>query len=369
MIKIDATNIKAGGGLTHLKNLIDYKPNNGLEIEIIGGSWLKKIKSSDNVILTILAENFTTIIHQEFFKKFGLKKYLMNGKIAFIPGGTFSSKVIPYVSMSQNMLVFESAERNRFPKSFTFLRYHLLEYLQIKSFSRSKGIIYISSYAKNYIERKYPHLKNKPSAVIYHGISEDFRCEPKKQAAMDSYSESRPFRILYVSIINFYKHQWNVIDAVRRLKLEGYNIHLDLIGPMYMPAKDRFTKSMVNADKFVTYHGVVDYENISLSYRNSDLFVFASTCENMPNILVEAMSAGLPILSSSFGPMPEILRDAGEYMDPTSVTDIYDNLKGMLDCSAKREELSRKAFHYSKEFSWKRTSIETFNFIEYVSKL
>ena len=83
--------------------------------------------------------------------------------------------------MSQNMLVFEDKERNRFPFSFTKIRYLLLEKIQLKSFKNASGIIYISFYAKKYIEEKYPILKSVNSIVIYHGISNDFRQKPKKQ--------------------------------------------------------------------------------------------------------------------------------------------------------------------------------------------
>ena len=50
--------------------------------------------------------------------------------------------------------------------------------------------------------------------------------------------------------------------------------------------------------------------------KRAHLFVFASSCENMPNTLVEAMASGLPIACSDRGPMPEILRDGGTYFDP-----------------------------------------------------
>ena len=33
-------------------------------------------------------------------------------------------------------------------------------------------------------------------------------------------------------------------------------------------------------------------------YHDADAFLFASSCENMPNILLEAMISGLPIISS-----------------------------------------------------------------------
>ena len=54
--------------------------------------------------------------------------------------------------------------------------------------------------------------------------------------------------------------------------------------------------------------------------REAELFVFASSCENLPNILIEGMAAGLPIACSRRPPMPEVLGDAGESFDPEAVS-------------------------------------------------
>ena len=361
-ISIDASNIKAGGGLTHLKNILkNYKKD---EISIVGGDWLDAINDQENIEKLKYPKAFSSLWRQEWFKKFQLQNILRKSQIAFIPGGTFSSKKVSYVSMSQNMLVFEEKERNRFPKSFTWLRYILLEKLQVKSFKNSSGIIYISKYAKDYIEHKYPRLKETPSTIIYHGISNEFRQKPKLQEAISNYSHERPFKITYISIVNFYKHQWHVINAVKRLFDAGYPVKLEIIGPMYEPSRIKFENAMVGCEDVVEYRGKVPYEDISHAYKSSDLFLFASTCENMPNILVEAMSAGLPILSSNFGPMPEILKDAGEYMNPLNVDDICEKLKSLLDAPERRQEIAEKAYVYSQEFSWDRTAKQTFDFIK-----
>lgn len=363
-IIIDATNIKTGGGLTHLKNLVENSYSCNVELTMVGGNWLNNINPQNNLKKVIFTKPFKNLFSQEYFKKIKLAKILNEGDIAFIPGGTFSSNYVPYISMSQNMLVFEKKERNRFPFSLTRLRYLLLEFQQVKSFKKSKGIIYISHYAKNFIESKYPILKQKPSKVIYHGISSDFRQLPKPQKNISEYTFDNPLKILYISIINFYKHQIKVIDAVKRIRNEGIPIELELIGPMYEPIRDEFEKSLKNADNFIVYKGKVNYEEIANCYKKTDIFIFASTCENMPNILVEAMSVGLPILCSSFGPMPEILKDAGTYMNPTDVESIYSNLKKIISDEKLRSEVADKAYKYSQDFSWEKTSKETFDFIK-----
>ena len=148
-ISIDCTNIKTGGGLTHLKQILENHSADSWEIEIIGGFWLEKIKEFEWLKKRIFKNEFSSVVKQELFKIFSLPKILEYSDIVFAPGGTFSSKRSPYISMSQNMLVFEEFERNRFPKRTTWLRYLALERLQLRSFRNAKAIIYISNYAKN----------------------------------------------------------------------------------------------------------------------------------------------------------------------------------------------------------------------------
>jgi glycosyltransferase involved in cell wall biosynthesis len=364
-IAIDATNIKSGGGLTHLKRIMEYWPISSGTVYLIGGVWLKEINVKENVEKIIFEHEYTNLWRQEFFKFFRLKKYLKDSDIAFIPGGTFSSKKIKYISMSQNMLVFQKEERNRYGYSFMWLRLKVLEYRQKRSFKNSCGIIYISNFAKNFIENKYPFLKKKKSKVIYHGISKEFQCLPRPQYSIDQYTFEKPYKILYVSIIDVYKHQWNVMQAIKRLRNEDkINISLELVGPIYKPLKKKVGQLILGSEDFIKYNETVPYEEIVFTYKNADMFVFASSCENMPNILLEAMACGLPVLSSNFGPMPEILRDAGEYMDPLCVDSIYAGIKKLIFDPIKRAEISQKAFNYANNFSWETTTIETFNFIK-----
>lgn len=361
-IAIDATNLKAGGGLSHLKQISKEIIRRGdIDAHLFGGQWLENVESDNK---HIFYNEFSSIVKQEYFKRFKLPKLFASFDVVFAPGGAFYSKKVPYVTMCQNMLVFEEKERNRFPKSLTWLRYLMLEKIQTRSFRNATGIIYISKYAKEYVESKYPELKSKKATIIYHGISDDFRQKPKQQKSIEEYSKENPFKLLYVSIINYYKHQWNVVEAVKLLREKGYPIELELVGPIYPSLQPKMEGVLKGTEEYITYKGKIPYEEIASSYKKADMFIFASTCENMPNILVEAMSAGLPILCSNFGPMPEILKDAGVYMDPTSVDSISANLEKILVNKENRQEIAQKAYTYSLEFSWKKTANETFDFIK-----
>ena len=97
--------------------------------------------------------------------------------------------------------------------------------------------------------------------------------------------------------------------------------------------------------------------------KNSDIFIFASSCENMPNTLIEAMASGLPIACSNRGPMPEILKDAGVYFDPENPTKIVNSLKKLITNENYRKKISKIAMLLSTNYSWQKCSKETFAFL------
>lgn len=366
-IGIDASNIKSGGGLTHLKELLSHFTPDRHRIRKIyiyslydmsdlpDEEWIVKRKFS-----FIGNNNF---IFESFWKFFLLYKELKkdNIHVLFVPGGSYVGTFKPFVTMSQNMLVFEQIERARYGWSWTRARLKLLNFVQTYTFKSADGLIFISNYASNYIHQKIKELPK--CTIIHHGISEKFEAAPRIQHPLSDYSAQNPFKLLYVSVINVYKHQENVIKAVKALVDENYPIELELIGSCYEPMKARINELVQENKSFVTYTSAVKYELIAEHYKKADGFIFASTCENMPNILIEAMSAGLPIVCSSYGPMPEFLLDAGIYVDPLDVNSMTEGIRELVSDHQKRGDMANKAHQYSKKYNWSKCSDETFNFI------
>jgi glycosyltransferase involved in cell wall biosynthesis len=114
------------------------------------------------------------------------------------------------------------------------------------------------------------------------------------------------------------------------------------------------------------WSGAVPFESLHQHYQQADAFVFASSCENLPNILIEAMAAGLPIASSNRGPMPEVLGDAGVYFDPDSPHAIADALHRLALDDQLRLALAQRAWRQVQDYSWERCARETFGFIAQV---
>ena len=116
------------------------------------------------------------------------------------------------------------------------------------------------------------------------------------------------------------------------------------------------------------YHGAIPYKEVHEIYQKADLGLFASSCENMPNILIENMAAGLPIACSNRGPMPEVLQEAGLYFNPESYSEIADILQQMIASPELRMNLATASYSLVKKYNWKRCAEETFQFLIKVAK-
>lgn len=371
ILGIDATNIRSGGGLTHLKEILFAVDINTLPFKRIivwsNQKTLNELPDAEWLLKKthpwLNKSNVFSFLYQILLLSKSAKMNKCN--LLFVPGGAFLGSFKPIVSMSRNMLPFEKEERDRFDWKMR-LKLSILKYLQSSTFKKSKGVIFLTNYAKNYITNMV-NLKN-DTIIIPHGINLRFLVEPKRQQAINQYSPEKPFKLLYVSIVTVYKHQWNVAEAILKLKKEGYSVILDLVGGE-TKSISRLQKVMVkDSCNAINYKGLIPYSELDETYKNADAFIFASSCENMPNILIEAMSAGLPIASSNKGPMPEVLGDGGFYFDPTNVKEIYKAVKQMLDSPKQRSNKASISYNRTKSYSWKDCSNKTFRYLSEISK-
>jgi glycosyltransferase involved in cell wall biosynthesis len=366
ILTIDASNIRAGGGITHLKNILNYadpERHDVTKVIVYGGQnplkYLPKKSWLDLREIPLLNKSFLRRLHwqQTEIVKFANK----SSDLLLFPGGFYIGSFRPYVAMFQNMQIFEAKERNR-ESGKEWFRLKMLQLAQCRTFQNASGLICPSEYALNYLTKYHPKLVHKkPLQLIPHGavkLQETLACKEK--------ISDLPLRILYVSTVKNYKHQWNLIDAVGCLRKEGTSIELHLVGGGDPKAICRMRKSIQRNDpeqKLIYYHGNLPQEETLEWYQKADIFVFPSTCETFGISLLEAMSAGLPIASSDRGPLPEVLKDAGLYFNPESVLSIKICLQHMIENPRLQQKLAIKAQQYSEQYSWKKCANETFSFL------
>ncbi len=377
ILGIDLSNIRRGGGITHISEVLRHaRPIDfGFKQLIAWGSvdtlsslcdqsWLKKAH------VPILDRSLPWRIWWQQFVLPKLSKQL-GCNLLFSPGGTLPRYVtVPTVTMSQNLLPFEPKEAVRYKAILMRIKFKLLHFVQGRSFQRADGLIFLTQYAKKTV---YAQLKKKPlqTAIVPHGISKDFFLLPRNQKPLDFYSSDNPFRLLYVSIVDVYKHQWHVAESVAVLRNKGFPVAIDFVGSSYPQAMRRCKDTIYELDpngSFISYKGFMPYNKLPEVYHQANAFVFASSCENMPNILLEAMAGGLPIACSNRGPMQEVLANAGGYFDPESPDQISDALTMLLKDDGLRARLAQEAYDRAGEYSWKRCAKETFSFLAEIIK-
>jgi len=365
-IVIDATNIGGGGGVTHLKEILDVYDFSSPVIVIAQKKILEQL--SDHEYLTKVGHELLekTLLHRVLFQIFIIDRIIPAKAIVYSITGDFLGKHKPVVSMSQNMLLYERDIWKEIRQFKEVLRFWINYHKQKRSFKNSAGIIFISKYARNYISGKI-NLSEKRQIVIYHGIAPRFFQVAREQKPISDYSFSKPFRFVYVSFVHVYKNQCNVVEAIGILRQKGFPVELNLVGGViFGPAGKKLEMTIRKIDpanEFIHNLGDVPYEEIETCYQSADGIIFASTCENMPNILIESMASGVPIASSNKDPMPEFLKDHGFYFDAHQVGSIVKALIEFLESPQKRKLNAVNALREASEYSWPETSRKTFDFL------
>lgn len=368
---IDATNIKSGGGLTHLREILsfDYAALYGYEqVEIFAPKktleklpnphWLKKTTHK--------------WINRNYFYLFLWKNLIFNvyirnkSSLIFIPGTGFSPK--PYVTMCRNLLPLELTEINRFFFSREWVRLIVLRLVHLYSYKKAFNILFLNTYCKSIVERELKEQLVKRFSIIPHGLNKvNFRNSINSEKK--STSLNNPFKLIYVSTINLYKHQWSLVRVIDELNQNGFFIELTLVGDSQSDAM-----KMLNAEiarlrhpRYIKYIGQVEYNELQKYYRESDIFIFSSSCETFGMVILEAMACGLPILCSNYSSMPSTFENVPIYFDPFIDQSIKDAIKLVYNNPQLQKSLSKKSVELSNKFSWAITSKKTFEYLSEIS--
>jgi glycosyltransferase involved in cell wall biosynthesis len=288
--------------------------------------------------------------------------------VVFHPSGVVRGDAgrVPSVISILNMLPFDMREIRRYGVSrqaATFLRWRMRAMISLR---KADGVIFQSDYVRRAVNRQVRSIK--AQTVVPAAIDKHFRADEKPLPKL----LSPAIKVLYVSTIYLYKHQWHVVEAVSSLRKElGLDIRLSLFGRGEPVAERKLARRIkdLGAGEFTTVAGdtPLNEDQMAALYRSADLFVFASSCESFPTILLEAMGAGLPIASSDRCAMPDILRDGGVYFDPEKPKTIVAALRELVSDPELRLRCATKAHERESQYSWARTAGQVFAFLGEVS--
>jgi glycosyltransferase involved in cell wall biosynthesis len=368
-IAIDASRNRSGGSISHLLGFLSAVNISKRNIEFVHlwsySSLLDLIPDFSWLVKHYTPSLDGSLSRQLLWQMLSLSKEVKKYKcdILFTTDASTICRFSPMVVMSQDMLSYEPGVMRYFGYGLARLRLISILLIQNLAFRHASGVIFLSEYAKKVIQSSSGDLNR--TNCIPHGINSDFiRTSPLKNWPGN---QGANIRCIYISPVWEFKHQPNVVKAIEKLKNKGYSISLDLIGGGSKKAINILKEQILNSDplgKYINYHGHIDNKKLPDYISNADIFIFASSCENLPITLLEGMQVGLPIACSNRGPMPEVLGDGGVYFDPEDILSITTAINEIILDKDKRDRISKISKNNAEQFSWDKNAQQTLSFIE-----
>lgn len=370
---IDMHNVRNGGGVSYVSNILrmfDPEKHGFSRVCVFGSEEvLSHLPDGPNIEKHPQAILSRNLLFRLFFVFFLLGGELRRTgcSLLYSPGGLYFGRIRPFATISRNMMPFEPEHWGMYPTfSFDRLRLHLMRRVHTMTFRRADGMVFLTTIAERIVGAAMGVARGR-TAVIAHGVNRKLfhrgDDSPPLPASLDP---KGPIRLVYPSRLEPYKHQVQVIEAVKALRGEFPQLTIDLCGPAnpdYKVIVDAALEASGLGSDVIRYHGELPLAALPPLYGQSHLLVFASSCENLPNTLIEALCFGIPIVSSRRPPMPEVAQDACLYFDPADSRSIVQAIRAaLMDWPAALERV-RIGQALADRYSWETCAEQTFGFL------
>lgn len=373
-ILVNGLSARLGGGQTYLVNLLRNLPTDAsFEVSLLCPDNFDLSGVSDAVKRVPSGYGLDNPFRRALWeaRHLGALARSLRADMLFSPGGMLpAGAVLGSVKTAvtfQNMLPFDHVQRKRYPYGYRRLRDWLLERTFSSSMRRADLVIFISRFAQDNVESLLGALPGR-TVIVPHGIDPVFFSGAGPGTDRDRYADiiPAPPYFLYVSFVDYYKSQIEVVQAYHRVcAATGTEIPLLIVGAEYAPYGERLRAEIrrLGLGSAVRITGNLPHSALPELYRNAEINLFASCTENCPNILLEMMASGRPALVSRRGPMPEFGKDAVTYFDPCDVAELAERWIDLVRSPGAAQQLARRAIESVSGYTWKKSAGDTWQAI------
>ena len=232
----------------------------------------------------------------------------------------------------------------------------LLNILNLTTFksilSNAIGISYVT---KEYLQRKYSpslnlNIKKKIVETYYSSVEIADRdvLNPRK---LDSNLDK--MNIIHVSntMKDNVKGHITTIKVVKMLVENGFNVRCTFIGDGVSINEYKALVIELGLRDFVSFVGrITDRSRIFKFIDESDLFLYPTSSDGLPRVLIEAMARGIPVISSPISGVPELL-DTEFLVEPEDVEGYYNKIRTLFTDYNLINSMSVSNIKKAKEFS------------------
>ena len=121
----------------------------------------------------------------------------------------------------------------------------------------------------------------------------------------------------------------------------------------------------------VTFRGWQSREELIQCYKTSDIFLFPSRHEGMPNAVLEAMASGLPVVATRIAGNEELVvnEETGLLVESQNVEELRSALRRLIEDAALRQKMGTASRQRVEEFyGWENTARQYAELLDRISR-
>ena len=181
-------------------------------------------------------------------------------------------------------------------------------------------------------------LGTKPASVIYNGIDVGiFRPQSQKQMRNELNLPENKFIILFASKGGHDQQRkgYNYVQSVSQSLKDNHDVFCLTIGG----------EETINASDLKKVSYISDESLLAKYFAAADVFLFPSTADNCPLVVLEAEACGLPVVSFATGGIPELVehQKTGYIARYKDTDDLITGVRWMLSRSPVERAVMREA--------------------------
>ena len=233
-----------------------------------------------------------------------------------------------------NKLTFRFSERIFKKRYFDPLRW--IKYT-LKNFKyRNKNLFFLLSSA--YAPHDYKRCGIREEKMFKWGYFPEVGQEGSQEIAKE------PNKCVWVGRFLDWKHPEDAVNVIIRLRKEGYNVSLDLVGSGEMGAMLKAIVKENNAEEYIHFVGNQPYKEVREYMSKAEVFLFTSDYnEGWGAVLNEAMDSGCVVVAShAAGSVPFLIQEGknGFIYHSGNQDQLLKKLRSVLDKKVETEKIA-----------------------------
>ena len=327
---------------------VEFKPVKGIGFSKIFGSNLfhnlshisKQLKDTDIIIVRLpsFLSIITLMLNHQYKKTY----------------------FVELVGDVEDALTFRKSSKNPVYNSFVIIMTRLTK----KYVKNADGVIYVT---KKTLQEKYP-----TNATLTDGVSDVILNIEEKNLTQQNYQQKNQ-DFITIGLIGSFNNEYKGIDvaikAIKKLKDEGINCHLHILGSGSLKKQYLDMAKEMGLEKNIFFDGsLAGGAAVYQWLDNLDIYIQPSKTEGLPRALVEAMSRGLPIVASSVGGIPELV-ESKYLIQSDDYLNLAEKIKELCNSELSRFKVGQRNYQNAKAFDYQALSLRRKDFWQKARKL